>query len=77
MGMLDLLLNDGNSTMVGVLVFLAAATLTFSVMAVIRVQGSVKRRAANQDEGSLVILFLVVAAAIAVEHGTRSPIRWS
>jgi tight adherence protein C len=47
MGALDILLNDGNSTMVAVLVFLAAATLTFSVMAVIRVQGSVKRRAAN------------------------------
>lgn len=29
--MLDLLLNDGNTTMVGVLVFLANATLTFSV----------------------------------------------
>ena len=47
MGGLDFLLNDGNSTMVGVLVFLAAATLTFSIMAVVRVQGSVKRRAAN------------------------------
>jgi tight adherence protein C len=47
MGMLDLLLNDGNTTLVGVLVFLAAATLTFCVMAVVRVQGSVKRRAAN------------------------------
>ena len=47
MGMLDLLMNDGNSTMVAVLVFLAAATLTFSVMAVIRVQGSVKRRTAS------------------------------
>ena len=47
MGMLDLLLNDGNTTLIGVLVFLAAATFTFCVMAVIRVQGSVKRRAAN------------------------------
>jgi tight adherence protein C len=47
MGALDILLNDGNTTMVGVLVFLAVATLTFSVMAVVRVQGSVKRRAAN------------------------------
>jgi tight adherence protein C len=36
--------------MVAVLVFLAAATLAFSVMAVIRVQGSVKRRAANIGE---------------------------
>jgi tight adherence protein C len=47
MGAMDLLLSDGNSTLVGVLVFLAAATLTFSLMAVVRVQGSVKRRAAN------------------------------
>jgi tight adherence protein C len=47
MGMLDMLLNGGNSTMVGVLAFLATATLTFSIMAVVRVQGSVKRRAAN------------------------------
>jgi tight adherence protein C len=47
MGAMDLLLGDGNSTLVGVLVFLAATTLTFSLMAVVRVQGSVKRRAAN------------------------------
>ena len=47
MGTLDMLLNGGNSTMVGVLAFLAAATLTFSIMVVMRVQGSVKRRAAN------------------------------
>ena len=47
MGMLELMLSEGNSTMVGLLVFLAAGTLAFSVMAVIRVQGSVKRRAAN------------------------------
>jgi tight adherence protein C len=47
MGVLDMLLNDGNTTLVGVLVFLAAATLTFCIMAVVRVQGSVKRRAAN------------------------------
>jgi tight adherence protein C len=46
MGTLDILLNGGNTTMVGVLAFLAAATLTFSIMVVIRVQGSVKRRAA-------------------------------
>ena len=40
----------GDSTpaiMVGVLVFLAAATLAFGVMAVFRVQGAVKRRAAG------------------------------
>ena len=47
MGMLGLLLNDGNTTLVGVLVFLAAGTLAFCIMAVVRVQGSVKRRAAN------------------------------
>jgi len=47
MGTLDMLLNDGSTTMVGVLVFLAAATLTFSIMAVVRVQGSVKRRTAT------------------------------
>ena len=47
MGMLDLMLRDGNATLVGVLVFLAVATFTFCVMAVVRVQGSVKRRAAN------------------------------
>ena len=47
MNMLDQFLSDGNATMVGVLVFLAAGTLAFCVMAVVRVQGSVKRRAAN------------------------------
>jgi tight adherence protein C len=47
MGAIDMFLADGNSTMVAVLVFLAAGTLAFSVMAVIRVQGSVKRRAAT------------------------------
>src|ERR1043166_4453718 len=47
MGAIDIFMADGNSTMVAVLVFLAAGTLAFSVMAVIRVQGSVKRRAAN------------------------------
>ena len=45
--MLDMMLNGANSTMVGILAFLATATLTFSIMAVVRVQGSVKRRAAN------------------------------
>ena len=39
--------SDGNSTMVAVLVFLAAGTLAFCVMAIVRVQGSVRRRAAN------------------------------
>jgi tight adherence protein C len=41
------LLGDGSSTMVAVLVFLAAGTLAFCIMAAIRVQGSVRRRAAN------------------------------
>jgi tight adherence protein C len=44
---LDMFLAEGNTAMVGLLVFLAATTLAFSVMAVVRVQGSVKRRAAN------------------------------
>ena len=47
MDILTQLTNDGNSTMVGVLVFLAAGTLAFCVMAVVRVQGSINRRAAN------------------------------
>jgi tight adherence protein C len=47
MGAIDMFLAEGNSTMVAVLVFLAAGTLAFSVMAVVRVQGSVKRRAAT------------------------------
>ena len=54
MSPLDMLLNGGNATMVGVLAFLAAATLAFSIMVVVRAQGSVKRRAANIgrfDEG--------------------------
>lgn len=41
------LLGDGSSTMVAVLVFLAAGTLAFTIMAIARVQGSVRRRAAN------------------------------
>jgi tight adherence protein C len=47
MGVLDMFLNDGNTTLVGLLVFLATGTLAFCIMAVVRVQGSVKRRAAN------------------------------
>jgi tight adherence protein C len=38
------MLHDGNTILVGLLIFLAAATLAFSVMAAIRVRGSVKRR---------------------------------
>jgi tight adherence protein C len=49
------MLGAGNPTMVGLLVFLAAGTLAFCVMALVRVQGSVKRRAAGigklGDEG--------------------------
>jgi tight adherence protein C len=41
------ILGDGHSALIAVLVFLAAGTLAFSVMAVVRVQGSVRRRAAN------------------------------
>jgi len=51
MDAVDLFLADGNSTLVAVLVFLAAGTLAFSVMAVIRVQGAVKRRAATISRG--------------------------
>src|SRR5262252_6494024 len=53
MGAIDVFMADGNTTMVAVLVFLAAGTLAFSVMAVIRVQGSVKRRAATISRGEL------------------------
>ena len=38
------MLNDSNTMVMGLLVFLAAGTLAFSVMAAIRVRGSVKRR---------------------------------
>jgi len=47
MDILGSLMRDGDSALIGVLVFLAAGTLAFCVMAIIRVQGSVKRRAAN------------------------------
>src|SRR5689334_17967765 len=47
MDLLAPFLGNGDSTMVAVLVFLAAGTLAFSVMALVRVQGSVRRRAAN------------------------------
>src|SRR6187399_3216206 len=38
------MLQDSNTMVMGLLVFLAAGTLAFSVMAAIRVRGSVKRR---------------------------------
>ena len=41
------LFGDEDSIMVTLLVFLASATLAFSIMAVLRVRGSVKRRAAG------------------------------
>jgi tight adherence protein C len=41
------LLQDSSTMLMGLLVFLAAGTLAFSVMAAIRVRGSVKRRTAR------------------------------
>ena len=41
------MLQDGNTILMGMLVFLAAGTLAFSVMAAVRVRGSVKRRTAR------------------------------
>lgn len=41
------LLTDSDSMMVALLVFLAATTLSFCVMALVRAQGSIKRRAAG------------------------------
>ncbi len=38
------MLHDSNTMLMGLLVFLAAGTLAFSVMAAVRVRGSVKRR---------------------------------
>src|ERR1051325_11960976 len=38
------MLRDSNTMLMGLLVFLAAGTLAFSVMAAIRIRGSVKRR---------------------------------
>ncbi len=54
---MDLLLDtfgDSSATMVGVLVFLAATTLTFCVMVLVRAQGTIRRRAAGigTDSGS-------------------------
>jgi tight adherence protein C len=42
--------NDNGSLLTGVMVFLAAATLAFSLMAFAQVRGSVKRRAARISE---------------------------
>lgn len=41
------LFSDGSSLMLALLVFLAAGTLAFSLMAVVRVRGAVKRRASR------------------------------
>src|ERR1044072_3801366 len=38
------MLRDSNTMLMGLLIFLAAGTLAFSVMAAVRVRGSVKRR---------------------------------
>jgi tight adherence protein C len=47
MDLLAPFVSNSDSTMVALLVFLAAGTFAFSVMAVVRVQGSVRRRAAH------------------------------
>jgi tight adherence protein C len=47
------MLHDSNTMLMGLLVFLAAGTLAFSVMAAVRVRGAVKKRTArimNEDE---------------------------
>ena len=41
------LFSDSSTLMLAVLVFLAAAVLSFGLMAAVRVRGSVKRRAAG------------------------------
>ena len=41
------MLQDGSATLMGLLVFLAAGTLAFSVMAAVRIRGSVRRRTAR------------------------------
>jgi tight adherence protein C len=41
------MLQDSSATLMGLLVFLAAGTLAFSVMAAVRIRGSVKRRTAR------------------------------
>jgi len=41
------MLQDSNTMLMGLLIFLAAGTLAFSVMAAVRVRGSVKRRTAR------------------------------
>jgi tight adherence protein C len=54
MGALEILIGtfgDSAAMMLSLLVFLAAATLAFSIMAVLRVRGAVKRRAAGITEG--------------------------
>jgi tight adherence protein C len=44
------LFDDGSVAMLGLLVFLASATLAFSIMALIRARGTIKRRAAGIGE---------------------------
>ena len=53
LGVFGNMFRDSNSVLMALLVFLAAGTLAFSVMAVLRVRGAVKRRHARitDDEG--------------------------
>lgn len=46
------MLSDGSSLMLGILVFLTAGILAFSLMAAVRVRGSVKRRASRLMDDS-------------------------
>src|SRR5262245_45443132 len=47
LGQFPMMFGDSDSTMLAVLVFLAAATLAFCVMAAVQIDGSVSRRAAG------------------------------
>jgi tight adherence protein C len=47
LGQFPMMFGDSDSTMLAVLVFLAAATLAFCVMAAVQIRGSVRRRAAG------------------------------
>jgi tight adherence protein C len=47
------MLGDGGGMMVAVLVFLAAATIAFCIMALLRAQGSIRRRAAVIGHGDM------------------------
>ena len=64
MDLIFTLLGDDGSMMVTVLVFLASATLAFSIMAVLRVRGSVRRRTAG-------------ISSIGIEDGSSRSLRGS